>query len=86
MVALDRAIYDKAKRLVDAGEVTIEDETAKAIYLAVAGTKEAHKVRIMRDHTIACTCPFATLKGLKKGALCSHAVAAILHVCLEERG
>jgi hypothetical protein len=32
------------------------------------------------DHTFSCTCPYATLKGLPRGALCSHALAAMVYL------
>ncbi|MGH2670285.1 MAG: hypothetical protein ACRDH5_14410 [bacterium] len=60
--------------------MSVEEETEKAIYLLVRGDHDAYKVRIARDHTFSCTCPYATMHGIPKGALCSHAVAAIVHL------
>lgn len=77
---MDTSIYQKAREIVDEGRVTIQDETTKAIYLEVEGTTDTYGVRLHRDHTFSCTCPFATLQGLPKGALCSHAVACLIHV------
>lgn len=84
MSRVERSVYEKAREIVDDGRVTLTDETKKAIYLEVKGTSDTYGVRLQRDHTFACTCPFATLKGLPKGALCSHAVAAILFVAEQE--
>lgn len=75
---VDRALYLKARDLADGGRVSIDEDTDRSIYLTVQGEHDVYKVRLNRDHTFACTCPYATLRGLPKGALCSHVVAAIL--------
>ena len=77
---MDRALYEKAATLVRDGRVTVREETEKAIYLVVRGEHDAYEVRLMRDHSFSCTCPYATMQGIAKGSLCSHTAAAILFV------
>lgn len=77
---MDTAIYQKGQQIVDEDRVSILDETAKAIYLEVEGSTDTYGIRLQRDHTFSCTCPFATLKGLPKGALCSHVLACLIYV------
>ncbi len=83
---MDTAIYRKAREIVDDDRVAIQDETAKAIYLEVEGSTDTYGIRLQRDHTFSCTCPFATLKGLPKGALCSHVLAALIYVTTLDDG
>lgn len=77
---MDRAIYRKGHKIVGEDRVRLVDETDKALYLEVEGTHDTYGVRLERDHTFSCTCPFATMRGLPKGALCSHVVACLLYV------
>lgn len=77
-------MYEKARRIVDEGRVELKEETGKRVYLEIQGTTDTYGVRLESDHTYACTCPFATLQGLPKGALCSHALAALLYLCEQD--
>lgn len=77
---MDKGVYRKARELVDQGRVSLEDETDKRLYLLVRGASDTHKVRLEADHTFACTCPYATMRGIARGAVCSHVVAALLWV------
>lgn len=77
---MERALYEKAALLVRDGRVSVREETDKAVYLVVRGEHDEYQVRLERDHTFSCTCPYATMKGIAKGALCSHAAAAIVFV------
>lgn len=80
MTPVDHSMYEKARQLVSDGRVTVQEETKKRIYLEVEGSHDTYGVRLESDHTFACTCPYATMRGLPKGALCSHVLAAILHL------
>lgn len=73
-------MYAKAREIVDEGRVEVTDESDKRLYLEVEGSTDTYGVRVESDHTFACTCPYATLKGLPRGALCSHALAAIVYL------
>lgn len=73
-------MYEKAREIVDNGRVTKLEETGRRTYLEVEGTNDTYSIRVESDHTYACTCPYATLKGLPKGALCSHALAALVYL------
>ncbi len=73
-------MYEKARTLVEEERVELVDETSKRAYLEVEGSQDTYGVRLERDHTFSCTCPYATMRGIPQGALCSHALAAILHV------
>jgi uncharacterized Zn finger protein len=77
---MDRSMYEKAREIVDEGRVEVTDETDKRLYLEVEGSTDTYGVRMESDHTFACTCPYATLKGLPRGALCSHALAAFVYL------
>ncbi len=71
-------MYEKARGLVDEDRVRLADETDKRAYLEVQGTQDTYGVRLESDHTFSCTCPYATMRGIPQGALCSHALAAML--------
>lgn len=73
-------MYEKAREIVDQGLVEVVDESDKRVFLEVEGSSDTYGVRVESDHTFACTCPYATLKGLPKGALCSHALAALVYL------
>ena len=75
---MERTLYKKALGLATGGRVAIEEETDKAVYFAVRGESDEHKVRVQRDHTVSCTCPYFSLRGVTKGAHCSHVIAALL--------
>lgn len=81
---MDRAIYEKARQIVEEKRVRLTDETDKRMYLEVEGQHDTYGVRMESDHTFACTCPYATLRGLPKGALCSHALAAMVFLAQED--
>lgn len=71
-------MYEKARSLVEEGRVTLQEETDKRVYLEVEGTHDTYGVRVASDHTFSCTCPYATMRGIPKGALCSHVLAGML--------
>lgn len=73
-------MYEKARQLVAEDRVTLEEETAKRVYLEVEGSHDTYGVRLESDHSFSCTCPYATMRGLPKGALCSHVLAALVHL------
>lgn len=73
-------MYEKARSLVDEGRVHLQEETKKRVYLEVEGSHDTYGVRLESDHTFACTCPYATMRGLPKGALCSHVLAALAYL------
>lgn len=73
-------MYEKARGLVEEGRVELVDETPKRAYLEVEGSQDSYGVRLESDHTFSCTCPYATMRGIPQGALCSHALAAMLHL------
>lgn len=77
-------MYEKARTLVDEGRVTLQEETDKRVYLEIEGSHDTYGVRLESDHSFSCTCPYATLRGLPKGALCSHVLAALAY--LTDRG
>lgn len=81
---MDHAMYRKARRLVDEDRVTLVEEADKRVYLEVEGSHDTYGVRLESDHTFSCTCPFATMRGIPQGALCSHALAAMVLLTRED--
>jgi uncharacterized Zn finger protein len=77
---LETAVYEKAREIVDEGRVELLEETQQRIYLKVEGSTDTYSIRLESDHTFSCTCPYATLKGLPKGAVCSHSLAALVYL------
>lgn len=75
---MNESIYAKGRRLAIAGGVEVTDDTSRALYFRVRGDHEVHYVRLMRDNTFNCTCPWGSLKGAASGAMCSHVVAAVI--------
>jgi hypothetical protein len=73
-------MYEKARRLVDENRVQVTEETDKRVYLEVEGSHDTYGVRLESNHTFSCTCPFATMRGIPQGALCSHVLAALVHL------
>jgi hypothetical protein len=72
-------IYAKAARIVAESRIRVEDETENAVYFRIRGDTGDHLVRLSSDSRFSCTCTAASFKG-PRGALCSHAIAAILDV------
>lgn len=82
---LKTRIFMKGLSLYESDRVTSNGESEKAAYFIVSGEHEDYKVRIASDGTFGCTCMRGTLHGAKKGSICSHVVAAILHLALRSK-
>lgn len=82
--AVDVGIFDKGAKLWRQRRITLEDETESVRYYAVWGSSGEYKVRLSSDRTTNCTCPFGTMKGSTRGAICSHVIATILHASIGE--
>lgn len=78
-------IFKKGLSLYESGKVVSDGESEKAAYFIVTSEHESYKVRIVSDGTFNCTCMRGTLHGAKKGLICSHVVAAILHFTLRSK-
>lgn len=81
---MEHGMYEKARRLVDEDRVRLVDETDKRAYLEVEGSQDTYGIRVESDHTFSCTCPYATMRGIPQGALCSHVLAALAFLTDEE--
>ena len=81
---MDVSLFDKGAQLWKQRRVVLEDETENVRYYAVWGASGEYKVRLSSDRTMNCTCPFGSLKGATRGAVCSHLIAAILHTAIGE--
>lgn len=79
---MDVSVFDKGAKLWRQHRVNLEDETETVRYYSVWGEHGEYKVRLASDRTFNCTCPFGTLKGGARGAVCSHVVAALLHAAV----